>query len=365
MARRSRILFVSTQMEAGGVQRVATTMLESLLDEGVEASLVFLYTKRPVFEGRRGIVSLMPSRPRGLFGNLTVVFRLVEHIRLFRPTAIVGFAHYSSPLAAIAGVLCGVPVRIANQTNPPKSHGVLARVLDWTCGTLGIYTANVAVSKSVESMFAGYPASYRSQLLTIHNGTNVRTPTISRAEARAVFELPDRFTMVTCGRLSPQKNQRFLLPLVAGIPEVHLAILGEGPERSNLEQEVARLGLGSRVSLLGEVKPEMVPNFLQCGDVFVLPSRFEGLPVALIEAMAAGLPAIGSDHPSIAETLGEAGLAISLEDSERWATEIEHLRVDPERRNQASQRSRVRAQDFSFDKMLERFRDLWGADASV
>ena len=102
-------------------------------------------------------------------------------------------------------------------------------------------------------------------------------------------------TVVAVGRLSNAKNFALLIDAVARIPHVRALILGEGPLRSDLEAQIAGLGLTERVSLLGfQANPYC---FMRRADAFVLSSRFEGLPTVLIEALALGVPVVSTDCP--------------------------------------------------------------------
>ncbi len=111
--------------------------------------------------------------------------------------------------------------------------------------------------------------------------------------------LPGSPHIVAAGRLHPVKAFDALIramPLVlAKHPGARLTIAGEGPERPNLEAEIARLGLGSTVHLAGHV-PDLAPIFA-AADLFVLSSHFEGTPNALLEAMASGVPVVATDLP--------------------------------------------------------------------
>lgn len=354
-----RILFVATQMEAGGVQVLAIGMLDALLAEGHQAELAFLYRKRPVFDGVPGVHALLPHPVRSPIDLIMIAWRLWRTIRTVRPDAIVGLAHYSSPLAAIFGWLGGVSRRIATQTSSPDSQNRLARGLDWLCGTLGLYTSNIAASRTLERSLAHYPESYRASLKTVYNGVRFTPSRLSKADARAAFGLdPAAFLMVNTGRLSLSKNQRFLVEVVARLPDVKLAILGEGEERSNLQRLIESRGVKDRVSLLGEVPPDRVADFLRCGDLFVFPSLHEAFGVALVEAMLAELPFIASTYPALAEVVGDAGILLPIADPQTWAETIVALRRGGDLETLGRQ-ARARGEKFTFSVMLEAFKKEW------
>jgi glycosyltransferase involved in cell wall biosynthesis len=130
-----------------------------------------------------------------------------------------------------------------------------------------------------------------------------------RARARSALRLPEEAEVVgSVGRLSAEKGYDVLVRaaarLVPSHPRLHLVLVGDGHERGALGQLAAQLGVGDRLHLPGlrEDSPALYPAF----DVFCLPSYREGLPLALLEALAAGLPAVVTAVGGVAEVIGEA-----------------------------------------------------------
>jgi len=120
--------------------------------------------------------------------------------------------------------------------------------------------------------------------------------------------LPKEATVLMyVGRLSPEKNLPFLLRAFFGVanarPEVVLVLVGDGPERDNLHDQVKRSGLEEKVKFLGEVDYASIPGHLALADIFVTASQTEVHPLSLIEAMACGLPPLGIASPGIEDTI--------------------------------------------------------------
>ncbi|CAM0124922.1 Glycosyltransferase family 1 protein [Stenotrophomonas geniculata] len=356
----SRILFVCTQMEAGGVQRRSTAMCGALRSKGLDCRVIFLYRKRGAYDDLDFCKSLLPAKPRGPADLCKAVFRLFKEIRAHRPTAVVGMAHYSSPLASIAAALAGVPNRVATQTNPPGSVPLIGRALDLLCGVAGIYTSNICASESIEAEFSRYPERYRKTLRTVVNGVDpspsMPPETASYTALRDRLAKSARPVIMNCGRLSKQKNQSFLIDCMRDL-DANLVIVGEGELRQEIEARISQLGLEGKVILVGEVPPSQVGAYLALGDIFAFPSHFEAFGLVAVEAMRAGLPLVCSDHPALREVVGDAGILLPPTDRNSWVKTLSELACDPPRMALLSEKGADRAQLFSFDRMLHGFEE--------
>jgi glycosyltransferase involved in cell wall biosynthesis len=113
--------------------------------------------------------------------------------------------------------------------------------------------------------------------------------------------------VVFVGRLAAEKNLASLVEAIAGVPGAWLRLVGDGPERAGLVERARRAG--SRVELMGPVPNETLPRLLNQATAFALPSRYEGQPKALLEAMACALPVVAADVPGVRECVrhGETG----------------------------------------------------------
>jgi len=158
----------------------------------------------------------------------------------------------------------------------------------------------------------------------IANGIDVERFTPGEpAVARRTFGLPQALRLVgTAGRLEHVKAQDLLIEAFAALPsDVGLAIAGDGSRRDELERLAAALGVRGRVHFLGHI--EDMPAFYRSLDVFCLPSRAEGLPLALLEAQACGVPAVATDVGGVGEVLAPGiSLGVPAGDVARLAAAI-------------------------------------------
>ncbi len=156
---------------------------------------------------------------------------------------------------------------------------------------------------------------------------------------------PDRPLVFTAARLSPQKALDVLLSAAALVPEAVFVIAGEGPERAALEARAAALGVTQRVRLLGA--RDDVPELLAACDLFVLPSLVEGLPLSVLEAMAAAKPVVATRIGGTDEAVvdGETGILVPPGDASALAAAIRIFLSDREqaRRSGEAGRDRLRA----------------------
>lgn len=156
--------------------------------------------------------------------------------------------------------------------------------------------------------------------------------------SKTALGLPDRAVVaITVGRLGPEKNLPFLLRafthIAAEAPDLHLVVIGRGPEEEYLEEMVHLLGLASRVHLVGEVPYQEIPNWLALGDFFAFASVSESHPLVVMEAIAAGLPVLGIPSPGVEDTVvsGVNGL-LSPENKDTFAAQMRRLATEPELR---------------------------------
>ena len=221
----------------------------------------------------------------------------------------------------------GIPVRIAHSHNPQnsdpslkgKGRGLLHRMQRRGMARY----ANVLWACSEESAKWACPAMDLPFTVVPHaiDAADYRFNAVTRAEVRAHYGLEDCLVVGHVGRLHYQKNQTFLLEAFARLhqrePRARLVLVGDGPNLLSLEAKAVDLGVENEVLFLG--MRDDVPRLLQAFDMYVMPSRFEGLGMAAVEAQAAGLPCLLSDAFPQAAAITERVEFLTPEDPDVWA----------------------------------------------
>lgn len=270
----------------------------------------------------------------------------------------------SNTWARLLGTLAGVPVIIAHEHGSAKAgHEIWLDRLLYRLGDAVVVPS--AASKRLLMQLEGLPAR---ALSVVYNGVDTSqfadhavTPTIRRLLGLD----PHALLIGSVGRLSADKGgQDVLLRAVAQVrqtqPQVGLVFIGDGPLRGGLEALAAQLGLGSAVQFMG-VRPDVAP-LLGALDLFVLPSLHEALPIAVLEAMAVGLPVVTTHVGGVPEVVqdGVTGLLVPPGDSSALAAALLQLIADPATavRLGAAGQARVRA-DFTLDAMVAQVDQLY------
>jgi glycosyltransferase involved in cell wall biosynthesis len=184
----------------------------------------------------------------------------------------------------------------------------------------------IAVSDDVKRSMEAVLGRLGGKVSVIHNGVDIRRYWSQRSIDRVKRELgldPNVQVVVTVGRLARPKGHKSLIEAwrlaSPALPDAHLLIVGDGELRFDLQEQVKCLGLGARCHFLGV--REDVPDLLAAAELFVLPSLWEGMSVALLEAMAAGRPVVATAVSGTGQVMlpGKTGLVVPPADSQALA----------------------------------------------
>lgn len=312
-----KIHLVVTQLEPAGAQKVAIDLANGLGERGHIVTVIFFFEKVPVTYDLHPNVNIHILLGSGLFLNklLGTLPKLIYYWKSNTPDVCLAFTHYANIYSALAGKKTGVPV-IVSHHNERTTYNAVVRKVDQYLQKNGYYASIVYVSNTTGNSFAPF---YRKQNheLVIYNSF----------ESNHQFgSNPKRVTgplkILNIGRLMPQKNQQFLVQSIDSEMDVELMIVGEGPEKKNLEELIRSKGLEGKVRLLGKKNHSEILTLLDEADVFAMPSLFEGMSIALLEAIVSGVFTVVSDVPSQREAVtceGEIfGEVLPIDTPSRW-----------------------------------------------
>ncbi|WP_255170876.1 glycosyltransferase family 4 protein [Natrononativus amylolyticus] len=251
--------------------------------------------------------------------------------------------YFSTNLAAVHRLFDDVPLAITN--HGLFSQTVSERVFDLYLRTVGRWTFNRAdltfcYTAADERRLREYGT--RSPIEIVPNGVDTARFTPEGPTSEAIDG--DGPAVLFVGRLvegkHPQDVIRLLEPLTETFPGVTAYFCGDGPLRPDLEALAASLGVRDHVRFLGHVSYDEMPAIYRSADVFVLPSRSEGIPRTVLESFASGVPAVASALDHIESVVAVGGETAPVGDVDAFAAAVERLLSDPEYYSELSARGR-------------------------
>jgi glycosyltransferase involved in cell wall biosynthesis len=195
---------------------------------------------------------------------------------------------------------------------------------------------------------------------TIPNSVSPAPEPLPRERLEQELGVADGAPLVAAvGRLVPQKNHELVIRALADVPAAVLVVAGEGPLRPDLEREAREAGVADRVVLAG-LRPD-ARAIVRTADVAVLPSRWEGLPLAGIEAIAGGTPLVATAVRGVNEVFedGRDALLVPADDADALAAALRRVLADGELRDRLRRAGLQKAARFTEKAMVERYFDLY------
>lgn len=368
------ILFLGSQIATGGSQNNLMRQATWFHDHGYSVTVAFLYDKEKL------LPSWIPNHPfpihdlgfapptANIFIQAVLFLRGV--IRLFRLigrrqyTAIETFTHHANLIGLPLAWLVGIPNRIGSHRGKIEDLSPILERLHAMLINSPITTRLVVVAQRVreDALAEGIHAE---RIIKIANGVAIlRVDPADVARVRNELSVSENdYFLLSVGRLRYQKGHDVLLQamprVLAKLPNTLLLIAGDGILRKDLEAEAVHLDIAERVKFLG-IRDD-VPALMTLADLFLFPSRFEGMPNALLEAMGYGLPVIATPVQGVDEMIrdGENGLIIALDDLKAISDVIVRLLNDPRERQRLGKAAQETIErEYTLDKMCAKYESL-------
>lgn len=365
-----KVVHLVTLLELGGAQGNTLHTVNHLDPQHFEAHLWCgrgAYwdaeaTKLLSSSGRLHFFSRLVRPIHPLF-DLWVIFDLWRELRRLKPQIIHTHSSKAGIVGRIAAHLAGVPIIIHTFHGfgfNDQQSALIRRIfvaLERFCARFSHRLIFVSHSNwnTAKQLGIGNESSYvmiRSGIpLNALKGEN---PAKARPDVRKEFSFPPNCPLVvTVGAFKPQKNLSDFLILASKTPntETRFLIVGDGDLRSSLERKARELGVDGRVAMPGWRTD--VGRLLSAADIFVLTSLWEGLPRALAEAMALGLPCVCYDTDGVRDLLGGTTRLIAQGDVDNLASQVNALLANPQKRESIGQKNQASIrEEFDIDRMV-------------
>lgn len=360
-----RLLHVIDSLEFGGAEKVLVALANGFASEH-EVSICCISRVGPLASELDPRVKVM-CMGRGAGNDYLLPWRLASHIRQAGYDVVHTHNWGVFLEGGIAAWLARTPVAVHTVHGPYAAHGP-----GWVQGVKRFvrhalerlvalhFRRVVAVSDAIRDYIPSTVGIAANKLATVRNGIVGGAVPAHRAA--------DTVTFIAVGRLDAIKNHELMIDAFARVakatPHARLTIVGDGPRRQAIDSHIDRLGLRARVDMLGFRTD--VADLLARADVFLLSSRYEGISIALLEAMRAGLPVVATKVGGVPETVvaQRTGMLVESGDTEAFAQAMTALAKSPDQRRLLGAAAQdLQQREFSLDAMLSRYGAIYASPA--
>ena len=362
-----RILFLSTSMGMGGADSQLLSAAHGMRSRGHEVRIVSLTQLGPMgLEAQRaGIPTESLDMRRGVPDPRGLV-RLVRLVRAWRPDVLHSHMVHANLMARVLRVITPVPVMVSTIHNIYEGGRLRMAAYRLTNALVDHVTI---VSQAAADRFVRERIVPKSLLTVIPNGVDTeqfrRIPREVGHSLRQSLGLEGKFVWLAVGRFEIAKDYPNMLRGFARVrerfPQAVLLLVGRGSLQSETERLAQSLGLGSGVRFLG-VRDDVV-QVMSAADGYVMSSAWEGMPMVLLEAAAAGLPIVttrvGGNHEVVRD--GESGFVVPPRDHEALGRAMLQLMElsETERRSMGDRGREIIRVHYGLNRVVERWEELY------
>ena len=347
------LLFYINAIHEGGAERVIIQLAKHFSEIGYRSILVTSFIDENEYEVPNSVeritIEEKQSKKNVIVRNIQRIIALRKICKKYKADALISFMAEPNLRAVIANIGLKTKTIVSVRNDPKREYsGFLGRFI----GKCLLPMADGCVFQT-EDAKNWFPKSLKSKSQVIFNDVD-----------RIFFETEyvGGKDIVTLGRLCEQKNQRMLIDAFSEICDKHkdvdLMIYGIGPLSEQLKQQISSLNLESRVFLMGLTSESN--NVLSKARCFVLSSDYEGMPNALLEALAIGVPSISTDCPCGGPRMliedGINGLLVPINDTEEMTKALDSLLSNPCKASEMGSNAKDMSLRYSTDKVFEQWR---------
>ena len=367
---RRKVFFLLDSLNVGGTETQAVELATRLDPTRYDVTLGCLRARGPLLEKLTGsAVDLREFYPKGGFDSPGGIYQMLR-LALFLRRGGFQIVHthdlYANLLGIPAALVARVPVIISSQRDLAHLDLYRTRRRVWVRRLQNLSTAVLTNANAVRDAVMAENHIAPGKIRVIYNGVD-RERFIGKTRDRSwLIKNADREKwVVLVGNMhSDVKGHPCLIEAASAVvrefPNIRFVLAGDGEERQNFEQQVAHLGLQNNFLFLG--RRDDVPQLLACCDIAALPSKAEGLPNAVLEYLAAGLPTVASQVGGNAEIIqdGKTGLLVPPGNPSALAEALLRLLRGPDFATSLGNRGREYViSEFSFQRMIENTDQLY------
>ena len=333
-----RLLMLITGMKSGGAERVMSTLCNELsLRHQVRLCIMKSIDSDYIISDRVEVIA-GNVKGKSLIKSILFTKKMAEE---WQPDVILSFMTKTNIIALLAKKIFRLnsPIIIAERANPYHTKGLLKLARDY------LYRYADGATFQTQQARDYYNKIIKCMSIVVRNPLNPD------------FDIKPYNGVRECKIVSGEKNQELLIRafniIAPKYPDFNVEIYGDGPLRNKLSQIIEDLGLGKRVFLMG--RKNNIENYIRDASIFVLPSNSEGMPNALLEAMALGIPSIATDCPiggpsAIIED-GKNGILIPTNNEHALQMALECLMNDRQYADKLSKSAQLVSEDFNAQKV--------------
>ena len=360
-----RIFLLSTSMGMGGADQQILILARSMRARGHDVRIVALAPLGPMgLEAQREGIPTESLELKRNIGDLPRILRLVRMVRAWRPDVLHSHMVHANLLARVVRMMTPVPALVS--TIHSINDGGRLRMTAYRLTNRFMDRVTI-ISRLAAERYVSIGVIPADRLEVIPNAVDTarfRRMPEARAAVRKELGLGDEFVWLAVGRFQPAKDYPTMIGAFAGLPagsSSRLLLAGQGPLRGEVETLIEKAGVQDRVRFLGVRRD--VPELMSAADGYVLSSAWEGMPVVLLEAAAAGLPVVATRVGGVQEVVedGSTGTLVPAGDAAALARAMAAIEsLSPDARTSMGARGRALVDErYSTDRLMERWERLY------
>jgi glycosyltransferase involved in cell wall biosynthesis len=359
----TRVDWLITQLSViGGAEKFVTDVVPYLSYRGWKIRVISLFKDSIFIDQLRANNIPVIELASTTRNPIRLIHRLLKEWKIDPPKIVHTHLFHAGMIGRSCAKFAGIERVIVHQHGPEQNRFFSRTILDRV--THRLVTRYICSCQAVAQVLNEREKIPQSKISIIHNGINSNIERSPESKPDGWPIPPSKICIGTASRLSPEKGHSYLLLAFSKIInlgyDAYCLILGEGQLLKELNQEAVDLSINERVFFPGQVKD--VYPWLRHFDIFVLPSLWEGIPLAMLEAMAMGLPVIASNVGGIPEVIQKPdfGLLVPPKDPNAMANEMIKLLNNQHLRKKIGECGKKHVVDnFSIDSTVDNLDQLY------